>query len=174
VFAALGGIQLLISNAAGAVNLDFNKGELMLITDHLNLQGGSPLALKGMEKLGERFVDMSAPYSETLQQKAKKIAQMEGIKLHSGVYAAVVGPQLETAAEYRYLKIIGADAVGMSTVPEVIVARQLSIEVVAFSVLTDVCDPQNLKPIDIPDILAMAKKGEHHLIKIVKGLVALN
>src|SRR6056300_374687 len=174
VFAALGGKRLIISNAAGAVNLNFDKGELMLLTDHLNLQGGSPLALKGMETRGERFVDLSQPYSKTLRAKALEIARANKIQLHQGVYAAVVGPQLETAAEYRYLKIIGADAVGMSTVPEVIVARQLSIEVVAFSVLTDVCDPQNLKPIDIPDILAMAKKGEHHLIKIVKGLVALN
>jgi purine-nucleoside phosphorylase len=92
--------------------------------------------------------------------------------LHRGVYAAVVGPQLETAAEYRYLKIIGADAVGMSTVPEVIVAKQLGIEVIAFSVLTDVCDPENLQAINIPDIMAMAKKGEQDLIKIVKGLLS--
>ena len=172
VFAALGGKQLIISNAAGAVNLDFNKGELMLLTDHLNLQGGSPLALKGMERLGERFVDMSEPYAKKLRDQALAIASKKGIPLQQGVYAAVVGPQLETAAEYRYLKIIGADAVGMSTVPEVIVAKQLGLEVLAFSVLTDVCDPDDLQPIDIPDILAMAKKGEQDLIKIVKDLVS--
>ena len=172
VFAALGGKRVIISNAAGAVNLDFNKGELMLLTDHLNLQGGSPLALKGMETLGERFVDLSQPYSKTLRAKALEIARANKIQLHQGVYAAVVGPQLETAAEYRYLKIIGADAVGMSTVPEVIVAKQLGLEVLAFSVLTDVCDPDDLQPIDIPDILAMAKKGEQDLIKIVKDLVS--
>jgi purine-nucleoside phosphorylase len=172
VFAALGGKRLIISNAAGAVNLNFNKGELMLLTDHLNLQGGSPLALKGMEALGERFVDLSQPYSKTLRAKALEIARKNKIQLHQGVYAAVVGPQLETAAEYRYLKIIGADAVGMSTVPEVIVAKQLGIEVIAFSVLTDVCDPENLQAINIPDIMAMAKKGEQDLIKIVKGLLS--
>jgi purine-nucleoside phosphorylase len=172
VFAALGGKRLIISNAAGAVNLNFDKGELMLLTDHLNLQGGSPLALKGMETLGERFVDLSQPYSKTLRAKALEIARANKIQLHQGVYAAVVGPQLETAAEYRYLKIIGADAVGMSTVPEVIVAKQLGIEVIAFSVLTDVCDPENLKAINIPDIMAMAKKGEQDLIKIVKGLLS--
>lgn len=172
VFAALGGKRLIISNAAGAVNLNFDKGELMLLTDHLNLQGGSPLALKGMETLGERFVDLSQPYSKTLRAKALEIARANKIQLRQGVYAAVVGPQLETAAEYRYLKIIGADAVGMSTVPEVIVAKQLGIEVIAFSVLTDVCDPENLQAINIPDIMAMAKKGEQDLIKIVKGLLS--
>ena len=172
VFAALGGKRLIISNAAGAVNLNFDKGELMLLTDHLNLQGGSPLALKGMETLGEHFVDLSQPYSKTLRAKALEIARANKIQLHQGVYAAVVGPQLETAAEYRYLKIIGADAVGMSTVPEVIVAKQLGIEVIAFSVLTDVCDPENLQAINIPDIMAMAKKGEQDLIKIVKGLLS--
>jgi purine-nucleoside phosphorylase len=172
VFAALGGKRLIISNAAGAVNLNFDKGELMLLTDHLNLQGGSPLALKGMETLGERFVDLSQPYSKTLRAKALEIARANKIQLRQGVYAAVVGPQLETAAEYRYLKIIGADAVGMSTVPEVIVAKQLGIEVIAFSVLTDVCDPGNLQAINIPDIMAMAKKGEQDLIKIVKGLLS--
>ena len=172
VFAALGGKRLIISNAAGAVNLNFDKGELMLLTDHLNLQGGSPLALKGMETLGEHFVDLSQPYSKTLRAKALEIARANKIQLHQGVYAAVVGPQLETAAEYRYLKIIGADAVGMSTVPEVIVAEQLGIEVIAFSVLTDVCDPENLQAINIPDIMAMAKKGEQDLIKIVKGLLS--
>jgi purine-nucleoside phosphorylase len=171
VFAALGGKQLLLSNAAGAVNLDFDKGSLMVLTDHINLQGGSPLAFQGAETLGPRFVDLSEPYSASLRNKALSIAQKHQLNVHQGVYAAVVGPQLETAAEYRYLKIIGADAVGMSTVPEVIVARQLGIEVLAFSVLTDLCDPNNLKPIDIEDIMAMAKKGEQDLIKIIKDWV---
>ena len=171
VFSALGGKKLLISNAAGAVNLSFNKGELMLISDHINLQGGSPLALKGMNLLGERFVDLSEPYCKNLRKRALSIANKQQIQIHQGVYAAVVGSQLETAAEYRYLKIIGADAVGMSTVPEVIVANQLKIKVIAFSVLTDICDPDKLQPINITDIMAMAKKGEEGLIKIVKGLV---
>jgi purine-nucleoside phosphorylase len=127
-----------------------------------------------METLGERFVDLSEPYAKKLRDQAVEIAQKQQIQLHQGVYAAVVGPQLETAAEYRYLKIIGADAVGMSTVPEVIVAKQLGLEVLAFSVLTDVCDPDALEAIDIPDILAMAKKGEQDLIKIVKAVVKGN
>ena len=171
IFAALGGKKLIISNAAGAINLNFNKGELMLLTDHINLQGGSPLAVKGMDRLGERFVDLSEPYVKKLRDRALYIAKKNQVQLHQGVYAAVVGPQLETAAEYRYLKIIGADAVGMSTVPEVIVAKQLKIEVIAFSVLTDLCNPDKLQAINIPDIMAMAKKGEEGLIKIVKGLV---
>ena len=171
VFAALGGKNLILSNAAGALHPSFQKGQIMMITDHINLQGGSPLAEKGIETLGERFVDMSSPYNPLLRKKAEIIAKKEKVILHHGVYAAVVGPQLETAAEYKYLKIIGADAVGMSTVPEVIVARQLKINCIAFSVLTDECNPNFLEPISIPDILAMAKKGEVELIKIVKNLV---
>ncbi len=171
VFKALGGEHLLLSNAAGAINLNFKKGELMLINDHLNLQGGSPLALKNIETLGERFVDMSVPYDLAHREKVIQIAAMQHLTLHQGVYAAVVGPQLETPAEYRYLKIIGADAVGMSTVPEVIVARQLGIRVLAISVLTDECNPDALAPIDIPEIMKMAKKGEKDFIKIVKAFV---
>lgn len=144
----------------------------MLIEDHINLQGGSPLAEKGIDQLGERFVDMSAPYAPRLIERAKKIALANNISLHAGVYAAVMGPQLETKAEYRYLKIIGADAVGMSTVPEVIIANQLKMECIAFSVLTDECDPDNLKPIDIPDIMAAAKKAEQSLIILVKQLIS--
>ena len=170
-FESLGGKYLLLSNAAGALNSSFKKGELMLIKDHINLQGGSPLAIKNIESLGERFVDMSAPYDLELSQKVLEIAKEKNISLSQGIYAAVVGPQLETAAEYRYLKIIGADAVGMSTVPEVIVARQLGIRVVALSVLTDECDPDNLKPIKISEIMALAKEGGKDFIKIVKGLV---
>ena len=168
---ALGVKKIILSNAAGAVNLKFNKGEIMLIEDHINLQGGSPLAEKGIHDLGNRFVDMSEPYAVPMRQKAKEIANKENIILHTGTYAAVVGPQLETKAEYRYLKIIGADAVGMSTVPEVIVANQLEMDCIALSVLTDVCDPENLKPIDIPDIMAMAKKAEQSLIILIKHLI---
>ena len=169
---ALGAKKLIISNAAGSVNLKFNKGEIMLIEDHINLQGGSPLAEKGVHELGNRFVDMREPYAIFMRQKAIEIAVKENITLHTGTYAAVVGPQLETKAEYRYLKMIGADAVGMSTVPEVIVANQLKMNCIAFSVLTDVCDPENLKPIDIPDIMAMAKKAEQSLIILVKNLIS--
>ena len=169
---ALGVKKVIISNAAGAINLNYKKGEVMLIEDHINLQAGSPLAEKDSESLGPRFVDMSSPYSPSLCLRIKEIAKEKAISLHSGVYVAVTGPQLETKAEYRYLRLIGADAVGMSTVPEVIVANQLEMECVAFSVLTDECDPDNLKPIDIEDIMASAKKAEQSLIVLVKTLLS--
>jgi len=167
----LGIKKLLVSNAAGAINLNFKKGELMLIDDHINLQGGSPLAFKGVEHLGDRFVDMSAPYNPEMNLQLAKIASEKNIKLHKGVYVSVVGPQLETRAEYRYLKIIGADAVGMSTVPEVIVANHLRLPVAAVSVLTDECDPDNLKPVNIKEILAMAAKAEPDLITLFTELI---
>ncbi|WGD33562.1 purine-nucleoside phosphorylase [Olleya sp. YS] len=167
----LGIKTLLVSNAAGAINLDFKKGELMLIDDHINLQGSSPLAFKGVEALGERFADMSAPYNLKINATLKSIANANNIKLHEGVYASVVGPQLETRAEYRMLKIIGADAVGMSTVPEVIVANHLGLKVAAVSVLTDECDPNNLKPVNIAEIIAMANKAEPNMITLFKELI---
>jgi purine-nucleoside phosphorylase len=167
----LGIKTLLVSNAAGAINLDFKKGELMLIEDHINLQGSSPLAFKGVSKLGERFVDMSEPYSKEINSKIKSIAKSQNIKLHEGVYASVVGSQIETRAEYKMLKIIGADAVGMSTVPEIIVANHLNLKAAAVSVLTDECDPKNLKPIDIEEIIAMANKAEPDMITLFKELI---
>lgn len=167
----LGIHTLLVSNASGAINLNFKKGELMLIDDHINLQGGSPLAFKGVEQLGERFADMSAPYNADINAKFEHIAKSHNITLHKGVYASVVGPQLETRAEYRMLKIIGADAVGMSTVPEVIVANHLKLKVAAVSVLTDECDPNDLKSVDISEIIAMAEKAEPHMIVLFKELI---
>ena len=167
----LGITHLLVSNASGAINLNFKKGELMLIDDHINLQGDSPLAFRGVEKMGERFVDMSAPYDITMNKKLEQIASEKNITLHKGVYASVVGPQLETRAEYRYLKIIGADAVGMSTVPEIIVANHLGIPVVAVSVLTDECDPDNLKPVDIEEIMTMVAKAEPDMISLFSELI---
>lgn len=167
----LGIKTLLVSNAAGAINGNFKKGELMLIDDHINLQGSSPLAFNGVEKLGERFTDMSAPYDKDLNATFKAIAENHNIKLHEGVYASMVGPQLETRAEYRMLKIIGADAVGMSTVPEIIVANHLKLKVAAVSVLTDECDPENLKPVDIAEIIAMAAKAEPNMITLFKELI---
>ncbi|OUR94525.1 purine-nucleoside phosphorylase [Flavobacteriales bacterium 34_180_T64] len=171
VMEKLGIKTLLVSNASGAINLNFKKGELMLIEDHINLQGSSPLAFKGVETLGERFVDMSEPYSTTINSRFKDIATAHNIKLHKGVYASVVGPQLETKAEYRMLKIIGADAVGMSTVPEIIVANHLKLNVAAVSVLTDECDPNNLKPVNISEIIAMAAKAEPEMITLFKELI---
>lgn len=171
VMKELGISKLLVSNASGAINLNFKKGEIMLIDDHINLQGGSPLAFKGVEKLGERFVDMSAPYDTEMNARLEKIAKENNIHLHKGVYTSVVGPQLETRAEYRFLKIIGTDAVGMSTVPEIIVANHLKLPVVALSVLTDECDPENLKPVDIPDIIAQAGKAEPQMITLFTELI---
>ena len=167
----LGIKKLLVSNASGAINLNFKKGEIMLIDDHINLQGDSPLAFRGVEKMGERFVDMSAPYDAEMNRKIERIASEKNITLHNGVYASVVGPQLETRAEYRYLKIIGADAVGMSTVPEIIVANHLKLPVAAVSVLTDECDPDHLKPVDIEDIIASAEKAEPDMVTLFTELI---
>ncbi|MGO3155918.1 MAG: purine-nucleoside phosphorylase [Mesonia sp.] len=167
----LGVKKLLVSNASGAINLNFKKGELMLINDHINLLGDSPLAFKGVSKYGERFVDMSEPYDKKMSDKLRHIAKENNIPLHDGVYASVVGPQLETKAEYRYLKIIGADAVGMSTVPEIIVANHLKLPVIAVSVLTDECDPDHLEPVNIKEIMAMAAKAEPHMIQLFKELI---
>jgi purine-nucleoside phosphorylase len=173
IMKALGIHTLLVSNAAGAINLNYKKSELMLIEDHINLQGSSPLAFKGVSKFGERFVDMSEPYNVTLNSHFNSIAKANNIVLHKGVYASVVGPQLETKAEYRMLKIIGADAVGMSTVPEIIVANHLNLKTAAVSVLTDECDPDNLKPVAISEIIAMAAKAEPNMITLFKELIKI-
>ena len=166
------GIQrLLVSNAAGSINLDYKKGELMLLDDHINLLGDSPLAFKGVQHTGERFVDMSAPYDKEMNEKFESLAQKEKITLHKGVYVAVMGPQLETRAEYRYLKIIGADAVGMSTVPEIIVANHLKVPVAAVSVITDECDPENLEPVNINEIIAAAAQAEPAMIRLFRALI---
>jgi len=169
VLHALGVNQLLLSNAAGAINLNYAKGDLMLLDDHIFLQGGSPLAEPGVADLGPRFVDMSQPYSPNWRGEFKRLAQAQNTPMHQGVYAAVVGPQLETAAEYRYLKTIGADTVGMSTVPEVIVARQLQLDVLACAVITDVCNPDQLAPINLPDIFTQAKRGEERLLALLRS-----
>ena len=166
------GIQnLLISNAAGAINLDYKKGDLMLIEDHINLQGSSPLAFNGANAFGTIFADMLEPYSTKINTQIKNIAQAQTIQLHQGMYASVLGPQLETRAEYRMLQILEADAVGMSTVPEVIVAKQLNLPCAAISVLTDECDPKNLQPVDIAEIIAIAGKAEPKMIALFKEVV---
>jgi len=167
----LGIKKLLVSNASGSVNLKYKKGELMLIDDHINLLGDSPLAFKGVSQLGERFVDMSAPYDAQINNLFEEIAKKQDIKLHKGVYAALLGPQLETRAEYRMLQVLGADAVGMSTVPEVIVANHLKLPVSAISVITDEGDPDNLKPVNIDEIIAMAAKAEPNMIALFKEVI---
>jgi len=168
---SLGIENLLISNAAGAINLSYQKGDLMLIEDHINLQGTSPLAFQGANVFGNIFADMLAPYSKSINAKIIEIAKNENIQLHQGVYASVLGPQLETRAEYRMLQILEADAVGMSTVPEVIVAKQLNLPCAAISVLTDECDPKNLQPVNIAEIIAIAGKAEPKMIALFKKVI---
>ena len=167
----LGIKNLLISNAAGAINLSYKKGELMLIEDHINLQGSSPLAFAKVGEFGDRFADMLEPYDQDINQKLMTIASDNNIPLHEGVYAGVLGPQLETRAEYRMLQILEADAVGMSTVPEVIVAKHLRLPCTAVSVLTDECDPNNLAPINIEEIIQIASQAEPKMILLFKELI---
>ena len=163
VMKLLGVKYLFLSNAAGGINLDFKKADLVLIEDHINLQSGNPLTGKNFDELGPRFPDMSAPYDPGLKNKLVQKARDLNIGLQKGVYASVNGPNLETKAEYRYLKIIGADLVGMSTVPEVIAANHLQLPCVAVSVITDECDPDHLKPVNISEILAAAAKADEKL-----------
>jgi len=171
VFQELGAKKLLLSNAAGSINKSFRKGELMLIDDHINLQGGSPLTALNDPAFGERFVDLARPYSPDINGRLKEIASQMKIKLNEGVYACVHGPHLETRAEYRFLGMIGADAVGMSTVPEVIVANQIGLPCAAISVLTDECDPDDLHPVDIEDIIATAQRGEALMVPLIQAYV---
>jgi len=162
------GIQyLLLTNAAGGINLNFKKGELVLINDHINLQTGNPLTGKNLDELGPRFPDMSDPYSKPLCNALQQAANKLNISLQAGVYAAVNGPNLETKAEYRYLKIIGADMVGMSTVPEVIAANHAQLPCAAVSVITDECDPDNLRPVNIAEIIEVAGKADKQLSQVI-------
>ncbi len=171
VMKALGIGHLLISNAAGSLNPEFKKGELMIINDHINLQHDNPLRGINNENLGPRFPDMSAPYNQKLTNLGLEIAKQEGIICHQGVYVAVTGPSLETRAEYKFLRVIGGDAVGMSTVPEVIVANYLSIPVFAISVLTDEGFPEVPQPFNIDDIIETANKAEPAMTKILRALI---
>lgn len=172
VLKKLGVDTLLISNAAGGMNPHFRRADLMLLTDHINLQGVNPLVGPNEEAWGPRFPDMSAAYDPELNRIAERIALDRGIKLQQGVYVAVTGPNLETRAEYRFLRLIGADAVGMSTVPENIVARHMGMRVMAISVITDECFPDALAPVSITDVLAAAAEAEPKLTTLMKGVVA--
>lgn len=172
VMKLLGIEHLLISNAAGAVNLNYKKGSLMLLDDHINLLPENPLTGKNIDQMGPRFPDMSQPYDKKLNSRLEHAAIDEGVTLHKGVYASVPGPNLETRAEYRYIKVIGGDAVGMSTVPEVIVANHMGLPCAAVSVLTDECDPNNLHPVSLQEILDVAATAEKGLVKIFKKLIA--
>ncbi len=172
VMKMLGIKTLCVSNASGALNPAFRKGDLMVIEDHINLQPMNPLIGRNEDELGPRFPDMSQPYKTSLIKKALEIAESNNITCHKGVYVAVTGPNLETKAEYRYLRIIGGDAVGMSTVPEVIVANHMGLPVFAISVLTDEGFPDNLHPVSVEEILAVAHEAEPKMTLILKKLIA--
>lgn len=171
VMKMLGVKFLLLSNASGSLNDQFKKGSLMLIDDHINLQPENPLRGQNCDDLGPRFPDMSEPYAQVLNNKLKSIALAEGIQLHQGVYASVPGPNLETRAEYRFLKTIGADAVGMSTVPEVIACNHMGLPCCCVCVLTDECNPDHLKKVSIDEIIDTAKKAEPQLTLLYQKLI---
>lgn len=166
------GIQyLLLSNAAGGINLSFKKGDLVIIEDHINLQPGNPLRGLNDPAFGNRFVDMSKPYNEKLNKLIVECSAALSIQTKQGVYASVCGPNLETRAEYRYLQRIGADMVGMSTVPEVIVANHVQLPCAAVSVITDECNPDHLLPVDISEIIAVAEKADEKLSRVLEKVI---
>jgi purine-nucleoside phosphorylase len=172
VMRALGAEALIVSNACGGMNPQFGLGDILVIEDHINLMNGNPLIGENDDRLGPRFPDMSAPYDRGLIDRALEISRRENFAAHRGVYVAVTGPNLETRAEYRFLRAIGADVVGMSTVPEVIVAVHAGMRVLGLSVITDLCLPDCLKPANIHEILAVAAGAEPKLRKIVLGVLA--
>ena len=171
VLKLLGIQKLFVSNASGSLNPAYKKGDLMIIEDHINLQPDNPLIGTNYQELGPRFPDMSQPYQKDLINKAIAIAKEKNITCHKGVYVSVTGPNLETKAEYKYLRIIGADAVGMSTVPEVIVANHMGLPVFAISVLTDEGFPEDLQPVSVEEIIKIANQAEPQLTSILKELI---
>lgn len=171
VMKAMGVETLVVSNAAGGLNPLYRRGDVMLIEDHINLQGANPLVGPNVDAWGPRFPDMSDPYTKELREMARKVALEKGIRLHEGVYAVVTGPNLETRAEYRFLRQIGGDVVGMSTVPEAIVARHMGMRVMAVSVITDECFPDCLAPVSLPEILEAANEAQPKLTAIVTGVI---
>lgn len=171
VLIALGIKRLFVSNAAGGMNPSYKIGDLVIISDHINLLPSNPLIGRNFDDWGPRFPDMSEPYEKTMIQKGLDIAKEEGIIAHTGVYAAISGPCFETPAEYRWLRTIGADLVGMSTVPEVIVARHAGIPCFGISIVTDLGGFENLQKITLEEVLAVAKQSEKKLTKLVSRLV---
>lgn len=167
----LGVDTLLISNAAGGLNPRFERGDVMIISDHINLLGDNPLIGPNDAALGPRFPDMSEPYSRKLVALAEAVALDAKIRVQRGVYVAVPGPNLETRAEYRFLRAIGADAVGMSTVPEDIIANHMGMKIMGISIITDECFPDSLKPTTVEEIIEVANKAEPKLTKIMKEVV---
>jgi purine-nucleoside phosphorylase len=171
VLQALGASTLVVSNACGGMNPLWAAGDLMLIADHINMLGDNPLIGPNDDRLGARFPDMSMPYDESLRALARDVAASQQTLLREGVYVAVAGPNLETRAEYRMLRALGADVVGMSTVPEVIVAVQGGMRVLGISIITDECLPDALEPADIRKILATAGRAEPRLTALVRGVL---
>lgn len=168
----LGIERLIVSNASGGVNPEYAIGEIMVLNDHINLFPGNPLIGKNLDELGPRFPDMSDVYDEEMIALAKKIADEEGIKVSFGVYAGLTGPTLETPAEYKMIRVLGADAVGMSTVPEVIVARHMEIPCFAVSIITDLGVPGKIKKVSVQDVIEVASRQEPKMTKIIKELIA--
>jgi len=171
VLRALGAETLVVSNACGGMREEWAAGDLMLIADHINLLGDNPLVGENDDRLGARFPDMSAPYDARLRELAHAVAREQGTVLREGVYVAVTGPNLETRAEYRMLRTIGADVVGMSTVPEVIVAVQGGMRVLGLSIITDQCIPETLVPAELATIIAVAGRAEPRLTALVRGVL---
>jgi purine-nucleoside phosphorylase len=171
VMKALGCEVLIVSNACGAMNPQFAKGDIMIIEDHINLLGDNPLIGKNDDRLGPRFPDMCWPYDRDLIALAQRVALEEKIPCHKGVFVAVAGPNLETRAEYRFLRAVGADVVGMSTVPEIIVAVHCGLRSVGFSIVTDMCLADALEPASVPDIIATANAAEGKLRILVRRVI---
>lgn len=167
----LGVKTLMISNACGGMNTQYRKGDLMIMEDHINLLGGNPLIGVNNDELGPRFPDMSEPYSKRLISLAEEIALEEKIRIQKGVYVAVPGPNLETRAEYRFLRAIGADVVGMSTVPENIAARHMDLEVFGISVITDECFPDALEAVNVEEIIQTANEAQPRLTLLMKRMI---
>jgi len=167
----LGVETLLVSNACGGMNPHYRKGDVMIMTDHINMLGDNPLIGKNEDELGPRFPDMSEPYNLELIKLAEKIAQENQIKVQKGVYVAVPGPNLETRAEYTFLRATGADVVGMSTIPEDIVANHMGMKVLGISIVTDECFPDTLKPVNVEEIIATAMQAEPKMTLIMKELI---
>jgi purine-nucleoside phosphorylase len=171
VMKALGCEALIVSNACGGMNPQFAKGDLMVIEDHINLMGDNPLIGPNDERLGVRFPDMCRPYDREMIAKARRIALEEKIVCHQGVFVAVPGPNLETRAEYRFLRGIGADVVGMSTVPEVIVGVHAGLRILGLSIITDMCLPDALEPVRLEDVITVANAAEKKLRVLVRRVV---
>ena len=171
VLKELGAKILVVSNASGGLNLGYRKGEIILIEDHINFMGANPLIGPNDERLGPRFPDMSAPYSARLVQITEEAAKKQKLSVRRGVYVGVSGPNLETRAEYRMMRAFGADLVGMSTIPEVIVGVHMGMEILGLSVVTDICDPDHLSPVDIKEIIHTANEAGPKLDKLLEEAV---